>query len=285
MATDKVPQSNSPQNNNQNAKPASAAPNPTNANSAASRPGAPGTQNNETAQASQNGARVQPLSSAQRPGSSPSTPLRSGASSSAPRPAATASKSPASKSAASKARPGGSSRPTASAARPAAQSAQSASRSASAALNQGAASVRNFTERGVKQAKNMYDNARASAEEATDVLEESYAATSKGMAEWNMKALEAFRTQANSAFDTAEQMLNARSLSQAIELQTAYVRKQFETITECTKDLSALANKLLSQSSKPYQDLASNMVRSGIGGLGQGRGGQGGPQKQAGRGH
>jgi hypothetical protein len=44
-----------------------------------------------------------------------------------------------------------------------------------------------------------------------------------------------------------------KSLSEAIELSTAHVRKQFDALSEQTKELTALAQKVASETSEPIR--------------------------------
>src|ERR1700693_1534222 len=57
--------------------------------------------------------------------------------------------------------------------------------------------VREFAEKSVQQAKDVYARIKSAAEETTDVLEDTYANASKGATEFNLKALEALRVNVN----------------------------------------------------------------------------------------
>jgi phasin len=94
---------------------------------------------------------------------------------------------------------------------------------------------------------------KAATEETTDLIETSYASASKGAVDYGRKVLEVTRANTNSAFDFAGQMLTVKSISEAIELSTAHARKQFDALTEQTKDLTALAQKVASETSEPIK--------------------------------
>src|SRR4029078_1639459 len=55
------------------------------------------------------------------------------------------------------------------------------------------AAFREFAEKGASQAKETYDEMKAAAEEATDVLEDTYANAAKGAADYGLKLIEATR--------------------------------------------------------------------------------------------
>jgi phasin len=116
------------------------------------------------------------------------------------------------------------------------------------------AAFREFAERGVAQAKDTYEKMKAVAEEATDVLETTYSTASKGASDYGLKMIEAARVNTNAAFDFANEMITAKSLSEVIELSSAHARKQFETLTKQGKELSALAQKVATETSEPIKN-------------------------------
>ncbi len=113
--------------------------------------------------------------------------------------------------------------------------------------------VREFAEKGVKQAKEGYDKMKAAAEETTDLLENTYTVASKGATEFNMKALDALRANVNASFDFTTAIFGTKTLAEAAEISTAHFRAQFETLTAQTKELSALAQKIATETSEPIK--------------------------------
>jgi len=115
------------------------------------------------------------------------------------------------------------------------------------------AAFRELAEKGISQAKENYGKMKAAAEEATDVLEGTYATATKGAADYGLKLIEASRINTNAAFDFYSQLMTVKSYSDVIELSTAHARKQFETVTAQTKDLAALAQKVASETTEPIK--------------------------------
>ena len=113
--------------------------------------------------------------------------------------------------------------------------------------------VREIAEKGVKQAKEGYDKMKAAAEDTTDLLETTYTAASKGATEFNMKALEALRANVNASFDFTTAMFGTKTLAEAAELSTAHFRTQFEALSAQAKELSALAQKIATETSEPIK--------------------------------
>jgi phasin len=115
------------------------------------------------------------------------------------------------------------------------------------------AAFREFAERGVAQAKDTYEKMKAAAEEATDVLETTYSTASKGASDYGLKVIEATRVNTNAAFDFANELITAKTLSEVLELTSAHARKQFEALTQQSKELGALAQKVATETAEPIK--------------------------------
>jgi len=115
------------------------------------------------------------------------------------------------------------------------------------------AAFREFAERGVAQCKDTYEKMKAAAEEATDVLETTYSTATKGASDYGLKMIEAARANTNAAFDFAGELITAKTLSELIELSSAHARKQFETLTQQSKELGALAQKVATETAEPIK--------------------------------
>jgi phasin len=116
------------------------------------------------------------------------------------------------------------------------------------------AAFREFAEKSVSQAKETYERMKSAAEEATDVLEDTYATASKGASEYGLKVIEAARVNTNANLDFFSQLLTLKSYSELVELSTAHARKQFEAVTAQTKDLAALAQKVATDTAEPAKE-------------------------------
>jgi hypothetical protein len=74
-------------------------------------------------------------------------------------------------------------------------------------------------------------------------VEQTYSAASKGAADFNLHLLDITQANMNAAFDFARELTHVKSLPEFFELSTAHVRKQVETLTKQTQDLTQLAQK------------------------------------------
>jgi phasin len=96
---------------------------------------------------------------------------------------------------------------------------------------------------------------------ATDLIEDSYATASRGAADYNLKLIEAARANTNAHFDYAGQLLGAKSLSEAVELSTAHLRKQFDILSTQTKELTALAQRVATDTVEPLKESVNSAFK------------------------
>jgi phasin len=115
------------------------------------------------------------------------------------------------------------------------------------------AAFRELAEKGLSQAKESYDRLKIATEEASEVLEDTYVKASKGATEYGLKLIEAARANTNAALDFATDLIGAKSLSEVIELSSEHGRKQFDTLSAQTKELTALAQKVATEASEPIK--------------------------------
>jgi phasin len=115
------------------------------------------------------------------------------------------------------------------------------------------AAFRELAERSVTQARDGYERMKAVAEDATDVLEDTYANASKGATDYTLKTIEIARANTNAAFDFASELLTVRSFSEAVELTSTHTRKQFDAFIEQSKELTALAQRVATETTEPIK--------------------------------
>jgi phasin len=116
------------------------------------------------------------------------------------------------------------------------------------------AAFREIAEKGVAQAKENYEKMKSAAEEATDMLEDTYATASKGCSGYGLKLIETARVNSNAAFDLFGELLTAKSYSEVVELSTAYMRSQFDTLTAQAKELADHAQKVATETVEPVKE-------------------------------
>ena len=116
------------------------------------------------------------------------------------------------------------------------------------------AAFREASEKGIENAREAYAKVKAAAEDATDLMEDTFETSRQGVVEFNHKAVDAAKSNADAAFSFFKDIMSAKSVAEAVELQSTFARQQFETLTAQTKDLQELATKLGTDVSAPVKD-------------------------------
>lgn len=120
---------------------------------------------------------------------------------------------------------------------------------------------RDLAEKSTLQAKENYDKLKNATEEVTGGFKDAYETASKGTRDYGVRLIEAGRTNLNAAFDYATELLSAKSPSEAIELSTARLRKQLETLSEQSKELATLAQKIATETAEPIREGVNRAFR------------------------
>lgn len=120
---------------------------------------------------------------------------------------------------------------------------------------------RAFTEKGVEQTKEAYARMKSGAEDSQKVLETTFETARSVGDEFALKSIAASRANAESCFAHLEALVGAKSLSDVIELQTAFVRKSAETAVDQAKDFQAISTKAAGDVSKPMKDAFEKNVK------------------------
>jgi len=109
------------------------------------------------------------------------------------------------------------------------------------------------TEKRSAQAREGFEKMSSAAVEAAALIKSSYSTVVKGAQDYNNKVIEFAQINTVVAFDFAQKLSGVKSPSDFVELSTEHSRKQFETLTEQTKELSALAQKVTLATAEPIK--------------------------------
>ena len=113
--------------------------------------------------------------------------------------------------------------------------------------------VRAFAEKGIEQSKEAYSKMKTGAEEAQKALESTFETVKSAGSDVSLKTIAALRSNSEATFAHLEALVGAKSLSEVVELQTAFVRKSVETAVEQVKELQAVGTKAAEDVSKPIK--------------------------------
>lgn len=114
---------------------------------------------------------------------------------------------------------------------------------------------RTFTERGAEQTRETFERMRSGADETRKAFEASFENARSAGDELVRKSIAALRTGAEVNLAQFNALLGAKSLSEVVELQSTYLRKQFELAADHATDFQAFSQKATIQVAKPVKDV------------------------------
>ena len=109
-------------------------------------------------------------------------------------------------------------------------------------------------DKSIERAKDAHEKMTTIVEHSTEAFEEAFSCANRGSAEYRVKLMEIARANANSAFDLAREVFGAKSLPEVLEATVAHQRKQFEAAATQMKELSALTQKVVSETTEPIRN-------------------------------
>jgi phasin len=113
---------------------------------------------------------------------------------------------------------------------------------------------REWAKGGVTQLKDGYEKIKSAQSNAADLLVSSYKVSAEGALSYGAKVMDSARANSDAAFNLFGNLACATSFAEAFELSTAYLRKQCEAATEQGRALTALAQKVATETVQPIQD-------------------------------
>lgn len=120
---------------------------------------------------------------------------------------------------------------------------------------------RDIADKAVAGSKDAYAKLKTAAEEATEALEDSYETTRSGFVALSHKSLDNAKTHSDATFAFARDFMAVTSFTQAMELQAAFARKQFETLTEQARDFQSFAQKFSVDAARPVRQGVEKAIK------------------------
>src|SRR5262245_35129600 len=107
--------------------------------------------------------------------------------------------------------------------------------------------MRAFAEKGVSQARDNYAKFKDAAEAHNGTMEAVFTNATKGYSAYSSKMVEFMKANTTSSLDFAQELFSAKTPSEAMELWTSHLRKQYETFAAQAKELAELGQKAASE--------------------------------------
>ncbi|MFN4274521.1 MAG: phasin [Aliihoeflea sp.] len=121
--------------------------------------------------------------------------------------------------------------------------------------------MRAMAEKSVEQTKEAYAKMKSGAETTQKAFEQSFEAARASSTEMALKSIAAMRAGAESSLSHMEALVGAKTLSDMMELQTAFMRKQIEMSVEQAKEFQSLSTKSFEDVAKPVRELAEKSMK------------------------
>lgn len=112
---------------------------------------------------------------------------------------------------------------------------------------------RDMAEKSATESKKAFKTMSAASSEAADVMKNCYSTAIKGAQDYNNKFIEFTHANTNAAFNFAHRISSVKSPSEFVELSTEHAFQQVETLTNQTKELTALAQRVTLATAEPLK--------------------------------
>ena len=119
-----------------------------------------------------------------------------------------------------------------------------------------------MAEKAVAQTREIYDRSKDALDASIAMFERSFDAAGRGATAFNHKIIDIARRNVNSVFDLAKSLAGAKKLTDIVELQAAYWRKQFDALTAQAEEVRTLSTKVTADAA---EHIKSQMARSAVG--------------------
>ena len=118
--------------------------------------------------------------------------------------------------------------------------------------------VRATAEKAVDQSREVYDRSKDALDASVATLERTFDAAGQGAVAFNRKLIDIAQRNVNSGFDLAKSLAGAKNLSDIAEVQAAYWRKTFATLTSQAEEVRALSTMVTAAAAEPIKAHVTN---------------------------
>jgi phasin len=113
--------------------------------------------------------------------------------------------------------------------------------------------VRALAEKTVAQTREAYDRSSDAFDASLTTFERSFEAAGQGAAAFNRKIVDIARRNVDASFDLAKSLAGAKDLSDIVQLQAAFWRKQFDVLMAQAEEVHALSTKITADAADPIK--------------------------------
>ena len=113
--------------------------------------------------------------------------------------------------------------------------------------------MRTFAQKTVTETQNAYERSKTALAAGLDAVEKAFDTAGQGATALNRKVIDIAQRNVNSSFDLAKSLAAAKTVPEAIQLQTSYWHKQLGTLPKQAEELTALSTKIAADTFEPIK--------------------------------
>jgi hypothetical protein len=121
--------------------------------------------------------------------------------------------------------------------------------------------ARRFADKSARAAREAVDRGSAAAHASAKGAEQSYFAAADGIRDFNVRLIEMAHANTLAALALVREISTAKGPSEAASLWSSHAQRQFETLTEQSKELTALAQRIATSSAEPIARSFGNALK------------------------
>jgi phasin len=114
---------------------------------------------------------------------------------------------------------------------------------------------RAFAEKSIEQSKDAFSRFKAGAEGTQKALEASYENAKAVSSELSLKSLSAMRANTELTFSHLEALMGVKSISDFVEVQSAFMRRQYELAMNQARDMQTASSKGAEDLARPMKEV------------------------------
>lgn len=121
---------------------------------------------------------------------------------------------------------------------------------------------RTFAEQGLAKSKEAYETMKTSVEDAQKTVETTMETAQAQSSKVSLAAINAMRANTEASFSHLEKLIGVKSLAEAFEIQSAFVRKQAEMAVDQAKEMQTVSKEAVDALSAPVKAATEKAMAS-----------------------
>ena len=121
---------------------------------------------------------------------------------------------------------------------------------------------RTFAEQGLAKSKEAYETMKTSVEDAQKTVETTMETAQAHSSKVSLAAINAMRANTEASFAHLEKLIGVKSLAEAFEIQSAFVRKQAEMAVDQAKEMQTVSKEAVDALSAPVKAATEKAMAS-----------------------